>query len=69
MHGAAPDTPITVVANASRADQSTLETRLSSIASDLENANISGPTLILLGLAPRASDAINEITPTEEIAL
>ena len=69
MHGAAPDTPITVVANASRADQSTLETRLSSIASDMENANISGPALILLGLAQRASDAINEITPTEEIAL
>ncbi|MEK6216051.1 MAG: uroporphyrinogen-III C-methyltransferase, partial [Boseongicola sp.] len=69
MHGAAPDTPITVVANASRADQSTLKTNISSIASDVESAGISGPALILLGLAPRASVSISEFNLTKEIAL
>jgi uroporphyrin-III C-methyltransferase/precorrin-2 dehydrogenase/sirohydrochlorin ferrochelatase len=69
MHGAAPDTPITVIANASRADQFTLKTNISSIAQDIENAGISGPALILLGLAPRASESISEFKLTEGIAL
>jgi len=69
MHGAEPNTPVTVVANASRANQATLETRLSTIIADLENAHLSGPALILLGLAPRASEVIAEPTPTEEMAI
>ncbi len=69
MHGAAPDTPLTVVANASRADQATLKTRLSTLAGDLEDASVSGPAIILLGLAPRASETITKTAPTEEIAL
>ena len=69
MHGAAPDTPVTVVANASRADQVTLETQLSTIAGHLEDARVSGPALILLGLAPRAYEVVSENTSTEEVAL
>ncbi|MGI9390806.1 MAG: siroheme synthase CysG [Boseongicola sp.] len=69
MHGAAPDTPLTIVANASRADQVTHETRLSTIVADMKNANISGPTLLLLGLAPRESEALSKGTPNKELAL
>jgi uroporphyrin-III C-methyltransferase/precorrin-2 dehydrogenase/sirohydrochlorin ferrochelatase len=53
MHGAAPDTPVTVVENASRADQRVLETRLDRLSADLAEAGLTGPALLLFGLAPR----------------
>ena len=69
MHGAAPDTPITVAANASRKDQFIVESRLSEVAKDIEDAKISGPALILLGLAPRDSETFSKPILTTEIAL
>lgn len=55
MHGADPDTPVTVVENASRPDQRVLATTLGSLAADLSAAAPAGPALSLLGLAPRAA--------------
>ncbi|KUF11525.1 siroheme synthase CysG [Pseudoponticoccus marisrubri] len=55
MHGAAPDTPVTVISQASRPGQSTLVTTLSALSSDLAEAAPDGPTLMILGLAPRQS--------------
>ncbi|GAA4229354.1 uroporphyrin-III C-methyltransferase/precorrin-2 dehydrogenase/sirohydrochlorin ferrochelatase [Sagittula marina] len=52
MHSAAPDTPVTVVSNASRADQHVLETSLATLSADLDRCP-DGPALILYGLAPR----------------
>lgn len=53
MHGAAPDTPVTLVENASRPDQRVLHTRLDRLSTDLAQADFNGPALMLYGLAPR----------------
>ncbi|WP_245227166.1 uroporphyrinogen-III C-methyltransferase [Parasedimentitalea maritima] len=55
MHGANRNTPVTIVENASRADQRVLETTLDQLPDDLTNAGFNGPALTLFGLAPRAS--------------
>lgn len=54
MHGAAPDTPVTVVENASRQDQRVIAARLSGLPQALED--VAGPAVLLLGLAPRAAE-------------
>ncbi|ETX14563.1 uroporphyrin-III C-methyltransferase [Roseivivax halodurans JCM 10272] len=56
MHGADPATPVTVVENASRADQRVIGTSLSALPADLAEADLSGPALVLYGLAPRAAE-------------
>jgi uroporphyrin-III C-methyltransferase / precorrin-2 dehydrogenase / sirohydrochlorin ferrochelatase len=68
MHGAAPDTPVTVIENASRADQRTIGATLATLAEDIADANMNGPALILYGLAPRAAETAAE-TLAKEIAL
>jgi len=55
MHGADPATPVTVVENASRPDQRVLDTTLGALEPALTRARLTGPALILLGLAPRAA--------------
>ncbi|MEL7105529.1 MAG: siroheme synthase CysG [Pseudomonadota bacterium] len=65
MHGAAPATPVSVIENASRADQRILATTLAALPDDLTAANMNGPALIMLGLAPRAAQTALQ----EEIAL
>ena len=55
MHGAAPDTPVTVIENASRANQRVLETTLERLPTDLAAADFDGPALTFLGLTPRQS--------------
>ena len=67
MHGAAPATPITVVENVSRPDQRILASTLGRLPDDLADAELSGPALILFGLAPRATEAALETL--EEIVL
>ena len=57
MHGAHPDTPVTVVENASRADERHLPATLATLAADLDAAALDGPAVLLLGLAPQASVA------------
>ena len=53
MHGADPDTPVTVVENASRADQRTVSTTLGRLEPTLTEADLTGPAITLFGLAPR----------------
>jgi uroporphyrin-III C-methyltransferase/precorrin-2 dehydrogenase/sirohydrochlorin ferrochelatase len=64
MHGAAPDTPVTVVENASRPDQRILSTTLAALEPTLAEAGLTGPALMLLGLAPRqAAAALPTLAP------
>ncbi len=53
MHGAAPDTPVTLVENASRPDQRLHAATLATLPATA--AACSGPAVILWGLAPRAA--------------
>ena len=53
MHGADPATPVTLVENASRADQRIIETCLADLPTDLAAAAMNGPALTFYGLAPR----------------
>ena len=53
MHGAAPDTPVSIVENASRADQRIIASDLVTLERAL--SDVAGPAVLLLGLAPRAA--------------
>ena len=57
MHGAAADTPVTAVENASRPGQRVIGTTLIELPAMLAEARPSGPVMILYGLAPRAAAA------------
>ena len=61
MHGADRATPVTVVENASRTDQRILASTLGTLPSDLTDATMSGPALMILGLAPRDAAALPEL--------
>lgn len=68
MHGARPDTPVTVVEHASRADTHVIDTDLAHLAHAIEAQGKGAPAVILYGLAPRAArTALN--TLKAEIAL
>ena len=58
MHGAAPDTPVTAVENASRPDQRILATTLARLPAALDEAALGGAAILLFGLAPRAAEAV-----------
>ena len=58
MHGAGGATPVTVIENAPRPDQRILATTLADLARDLADADLTGPALTLIGLAPRAAIAL-----------
>ncbi|MDN5785527.1 uroporphyrinogen-III C-methyltransferase [Pseudorhodobacter sp.] len=62
MHGAAHDTPVSVVANVSRPDQQIIGATLATLPQAVAEAN--GPAIILLGLAPRA--AANSLPQLQE---
>ncbi|GHE05722.1 uroporphyrin-III C-methyltransferase [Defluviimonas sp. 20V17] len=55
MHGAAPTTPVTLVENASRADERVLPATLATLPEAA--AGLDGPAILMLGLAPRAARA------------
>lgn len=55
MHGADPATPVTVVANVSRADETVTGATLSRLPEAVAAAD--GPAVILFGLAPRDAQA------------
>ena len=55
MHGAAADTPVTIVENASRIDERTVATTLAGLPDAL--SDIAGPAVLLYGLAPRRATA------------
>lgn len=56
MHGAEDTTPVTIVENASRPDQRILPATLLSLPEAL--ASVTGPAVLMLGLAPREAAAI-----------
>ncbi len=56
MHDAAPDTPVTLIENVSRADQRILPATLSTLHDAA--AQLAGPAVILYGLHPRNSLAL-----------
>ncbi|TCO71656.1 siroheme synthase CysG [Rhodovulum euryhalinum] len=58
MHGADPATPVSVVENAGRPGERIVATRLGAMAADLAAADLRGPAVIMLGLAPRAVAAL-----------
>lgn len=69
MHGAGPDTPVTLIENASRPDQRVVATRLAELADTVEGATFSGPVLTFYGLRPRDAVAVrSEITGAREVA-
>ena len=51
MHGALPDTPVTLVENVSRPDQRIVEATLTTLPEAA--GSLDGPTVILYGLSPR----------------
>ncbi|WP_224814467.1 siroheme synthase CysG [Hasllibacter sp. MH4015] len=53
MHGAAPDTPVTAVENASRTDVRIIASHLSTLPADIDAADTTGPVILMLGLSPR----------------
>ena len=53
MHGAKPDTPVTIIENVSRADQRIIACTLVTLEPTMSDANLTGPALTFLGLAPR----------------
>jgi len=53
MHGAAPDTPVSVVENVSRADERIVASDLIGLVDAL--ADVTGPAVLLLGIAPRTA--------------
>jgi len=55
MFGASGDVPVTVVENASRADQRILQATLMTLPEVLAASDVTGPAVLLLGLAPRAA--------------
>jgi uroporphyrin-III C-methyltransferase/precorrin-2 dehydrogenase/sirohydrochlorin ferrochelatase len=57
MHGAAPDTPVTAVENASRPEARVIASTLGRLTSDLDRAAPAGPVVLLYGLAPRMAEA------------
>ena len=68
MHGADRATPVTAIENASRPDQRIIETQLSDLPRDLAEADVSGPALLLYGLAPRAATLAARTLDLEEMA-
>jgi uroporphyrin-III C-methyltransferase / precorrin-2 dehydrogenase / sirohydrochlorin ferrochelatase len=58
MHGAAHETPVSVVENASRPDQRIIGTTLRALPE--ATASLEGPAVLLYGLAPRAASAALE---------
>jgi len=68
MHGADPATPVTVIENASRPDQRVVATRLSQLPATLTEAALTGPALLLYGLAPRAAQTALDTLSEQEFA-
>ena len=58
MHGAAAETPVTVIDNASRIDQRVIASTVSALVTDIEKAGIEGPAILFLGLTPRNSGTV-----------
>lgn len=64
MHGAAANTPVTAIENASRTNQKIVSGTLETLPEILEGAGIKGPAILFLGLEPRqALEAADTLEP------
>ncbi|QEW21269.1 Siroheme synthase [Marinibacterium anthonyi] len=63
IHDADRATPVTFIENASRTDQRVLASTIGTMAEDLARADLTGPALTFLGLAPRAARAATADIP------
>ena len=62
MHGALPDTPVTVAENVSRPDERIIGATLATLPAALDG--VDGPAVLLYGLAPRhAAASLDQLTP------
>ncbi|MEP3299122.1 MAG: siroheme synthase CysG [Pseudoruegeria sp.] len=68
MHGAAADTPVTLIENASQPSQRILATTLAELTTALAETPLTGPALTLYGLAPRAALDLAETLNEKEFA-
>lgn len=68
MNGANPAMPITLVENASRADQNIFATTLADLPATLDSQTSGGAVLTLLGIAPRHSADLYQTLDTKEYA-
>lgn len=69
MHGADPETPISIVENASRRDEKIISTTLSKLPEDMKKTSSDAPALTIIGLAPRHTLAqIDEGSTLEQIS-
>jgi siroheme synthase len=71
MHGAASDTPVTIVENASLPSQRVVEATIGTLPDRIADADLTGPALMLLGMAPRTRNrpAYPQSQPAEQEAL
>ena len=66
MHGASPATPVTIVENASRPDQRIVAATLATLPAAIADAAMTGPALLMYGLAPRDA-AITALPHVQEM--
>ena len=65
MHGAAPSTPVTIVENASAADERIVATSLLRLPETLEEEHCAGAVVLMLGLLPR--EAVRAVRAGPEV--
>jgi len=63
LHGASPETPVTVVENAARLQERIIATTLMDMSDSIAGGHVSGPAIIFIGLAVRQSRAA--LAPSE----
>ena len=68
MHGGDPETPVSVVENAGRPKERIVATKLGALARDMAAAGLTGPALIMLGLAPRRAESAAPLPALAEAA-
>jgi uroporphyrin-III C-methyltransferase/precorrin-2 dehydrogenase/sirohydrochlorin ferrochelatase len=70
MHGAAPETPMSVIENASTPREIILAATVGDLSERMTAAGIIGPAILFLGLAPRGALAVSQTLPfTQSTAL
>lgn len=65
MHGAMPETPVTVVENASLPTERRLCVTLGALEPELTAAQMTGPAILMLGLAPFGAAALTPAAATD----
>ncbi|PHQ67499.1 MAG: uroporphyrinogen-III C-methyltransferase [Robiginitomaculum sp.] len=64
-HGARPDTPVTIVENASLPTQKIVGSSLEMLSSDITRGDITGPAILMLGYTPRLAKRPSKAPQTQ----